>query len=196
MTLPNSASTQLFDLAVALTFGLEGNGELSVDPDDDGNWTGGRKGVGVLRGTRWGFSAAAFPLLDIEHLDKAHAVGLAFATYWMPAKCASAPNQLAVLLFDAAFQHGPTKAIRMLQRSLSVRDDGVFGDVTMKEVAQLHGATPSAFDYVCTRFQAERMVHMTEQPSWLRDGYGLGTRLFKVFEQSKIIADAIAGAAA
>lgn len=32
-------------------------GGFQANPDDNGNWTGGKKGVGVLVGTKFGFSA-------------------------------------------------------------------------------------------------------------------------------------------
>ena len=37
------------------TWGHEGG--LSLDPNDRGNWTGGKKGSGELRGTKYGIAA-------------------------------------------------------------------------------------------------------------------------------------------
>lgn len=37
---------------------LKTEGGFTIDPDDNGNWTGGRKGVGVLVGTNYGITAA------------------------------------------------------------------------------------------------------------------------------------------
>jgi hypothetical protein len=45
-----------FDRAFEETIGLEGG--FSRNPDDNGNWTGGRRGLGELKGTKYGISAA------------------------------------------------------------------------------------------------------------------------------------------
>ena len=52
-----------FDAAFARLLGNEGG--FDDDARDRGNWTGGRIGVGELKGTKYGVSAAAFPDLDI-----------------------------------------------------------------------------------------------------------------------------------
>jgi hypothetical protein len=57
-----------FDRTFEQTIGLEGG--FSRDADDNGSWTGGRKGLGDLKGTKYGISAAQYPSLDIEHLIK------------------------------------------------------------------------------------------------------------------------------
>ena len=53
-----------FEDAFARLIGNEG--EFDDSPKDRGNWTGGAIGVGELRGTKYGISAAAFPTLDIK----------------------------------------------------------------------------------------------------------------------------------
>jgi lysozyme family protein len=37
---------------------IEHEGGFQNDPDDSGNWTGGKVGVGELKGTKWGICAA------------------------------------------------------------------------------------------------------------------------------------------
>jgi len=44
---------------------------------------------------------------------------------------------LRMVVLDAAVNHGPRTAIRMLQRALRVKDDGVIGDVTLAALPHL-----------------------------------------------------------
>ena len=58
-----------FDKAFDIIVGVEGG--FSLDPNDPGNWTGGKRGVGELKGTRWGISAKSYPHLDINFMKDA-----------------------------------------------------------------------------------------------------------------------------
>src|SRR4051812_50136311 len=51
---------------------------LSNDPNDPGNWTGGRVGGGILKGTKYGISAATYPPIHIADPTG----GAAKAIYW------------------------------------------------------------------------------------------------------------------
>jgi lysozyme family protein len=55
---------------------------------------------------------------------------IAAERYWLPAGCSRLPPDLAVAHFDAAYNMGPTAAIKVLQRACKVKDDGVFGPIT------------------------------------------------------------------
>ena len=195
MTAIPPKSLSIFDRASALTFELEGRDKLSMDPHDPGNWTGGACGEGELRGTRWGFSAGAFPNLDIEHLDEPHATGVAFATFWLPAKCGSMPDALALLVYDAAFQHGVPKAVEMLQRALGLHVDGVIGTITQAAVHRACAGRGAVQD-LCVAFQSERAKHMQEQPSWERDEADFNRRLFTTMQASSEVLQLTFGDAA
>ena len=43
-------------------------GGFTNDPNDRGNWTSGKIGVGELKGTKYGISAMAYPLEDIKNI--------------------------------------------------------------------------------------------------------------------------------
>ena len=191
----SNAAPPVYQQIIDVTFAAEGNGKLSLDREDPGNWTGGAVGVGRLQGSRWGFSSAAFPSLDIEKLDRAQATGMAYAHFWLQAKCADMPDSLAVLVFDAAFQHGVSRAVEMLQRALGEHVDGDPGPVTM---AALHAATANAacVKALCIAFQAQRLLHMVAQPSWQHDRDGLSYRLMTLMTVSAHFEAAPAGASA
>lgn len=50
--------------------------------------------------------------------------------YWSAAHCQELPGILAYPVFSASVNCGHVTAIRLLQRALGIKDDGVFGDIT------------------------------------------------------------------
>lgn len=108
--------------AQALEFTLQREGKTSVDPADPGNWTGGKVGSGILKGTKYGISAAAFPDVDIQGLTQEAASRLYRLHYWTAPKfdqvALSAPA-VAARLFDLGVNTGTGTAARMLQRALN-----------------------------------------------------------------------------
>ena len=57
-----------FDKAFELLIGHEGG--YTTNPKDAGNWTGGKQGVGVNKGTKYGIAANSYPSLDIKNLTQ------------------------------------------------------------------------------------------------------------------------------
>ena len=47
--------------------------------------------------------------------------------YWMRASCNKFPSKLALVVVDAAVNHGPGRALKLLQQVIDVNPDGVFG---------------------------------------------------------------------
>lgn len=122
-----------WDQAQALTLAFEGG--YQCDHDDSGNWTGGEIGVGQLRGTNFGISAASYPNLDIRNLTQAEAAAIYFRDYWTAASCPKLPDRVAIAHFDAAVNCGLGAAAKLLQRAVGVLDDGQIGPETLAAVA-------------------------------------------------------------
>lgn len=117
------------------------------DPDDHGNWTGGKIGVGKLNGTKYGISAAAYPGMNIKKLTKNDAVSIYYKDYWIKSKCPDLPQYLQLIHFDAAVNHGVIGANKLLQKAIGgIQVDGVIGPVTLKYVCDA-----SAGDYIAQR---------------------------------------------
>ena len=93
----------LWEAAVASV--LKHEGGLSMNPDDPGNWTGGQVGVGELRGTSYGISAASFPTLDIRNLTVGEARDIYLDTYWSQVP-ESLPDDVRWFAFDVAVNSG------------------------------------------------------------------------------------------
>lgn len=81
-------------------------GGLSLNPEDHGNWTGGRKGQGELKGTNFGISAASYPHLDIRNLTIEQADAIYFKDYWQASGADRLPYPYCLLVFDTAVLHG------------------------------------------------------------------------------------------
>lgn len=141
-------------------------GGYSRDPDDTGNWTGGARGLGELKGTRWGISAAAYPHLDIANLSADEASALYLEDYLAPMRADRFEDGVAYQLFDFAVNSGVHAACRALQRAVGVADDGIIGPVTLAAVARFSEAT------LIMRVIAERLDYMTNARTWEVHGRG------------------------
>ena len=114
------------------TWGHEGG--LSLDPNDRGNWTGGKKGVGELKGTKYGIAAHAYPYLDIRNLTRAAAAQFYRQDYWNRVWGDDLPSGPDVVTFDGAINSGPGRSIKWLQGAIGTKADGGFGPKTMAAV--------------------------------------------------------------
>lgn len=104
--------TRLLELVLPLTpwdkciaFILKWEGGFQIDPNDPGNWTGGKVDVGVLKGTKYGISAASYPSVDIRNLTIEKAKTIYFQDFWPYAVSYPWPMSLAAL--DLAVNGGP-----------------------------------------------------------------------------------------
>lgn len=111
-------------------------GGFTKNRADPGNWTGGKVGVGVLKGTNMGVSAAAFPTLDIEHLTEAQAMAIYQSKYWDAVRGDDLPAGVDNTTWDYGVNSGPSRSIRDLQRSAGVPADGKLGSLTLAAVAK------------------------------------------------------------
>ena len=98
------------------TMRWEGGDKLSLDKRDSGNWTGGRIGVGVLKGTKWGVAASAHPTLDIAKLTADEALSIFLSSYWRPIGADDLPAGLDHAVSDDAYNSGPSAALQRLRR--------------------------------------------------------------------------------
>jgi len=99
----------------AIEWLLRWEGGLSLNPEDHGNWTGGRKGQGELKGTNFGISAASYPNLDIRNLTREQAKDIYRSDYWQRSGANELPWPASLLVFDTAVLHGVGTAQRWQQ---------------------------------------------------------------------------------
>ena len=125
------------DSKTSILITLVHEGGFQKDPEDSGNWTGGKIGRGELNGTKYGISAEEFPDLDIENLTTDQATAIYQEKYWKSHYSEIQTQSVADGLFDLGVLMGVGTVIEILQRVLNISIDGVFGPDT---VAHVNGA--------------------------------------------------------
>lgn len=163
--------------ARAFTLVVKEEGVLSLQHNDPGNWTGGKVGKGVLKGTKYGISAKAYPHLDIRNLSLEDAKGIYMLDYWYEASCDKLPWTWALPVFDCAVNQGPPIARKLMQDALGVTPDGDIGPRTLAAVA-------SATDRMWARFFALRALRYVKTFGFLENGFGWFTRLFTIAREA------------
>jgi len=143
----------IFEHAFATTVGVEGGyTRNAVDP---GDWTGGAVNVGDLKGTKYGISAASYPMLDIASLTLDQAQAVYKRDYWDRIGADALGSALALLAFDAAVNNGVGRARQWL--------------LLVQNQPDLRAA--------CIEFTAQRTLFMASLPGWRNFGLGWARRL-------------------
>ena len=163
-----------FETTFSRTIGHEG--KFQANPKDRGNWTGGKEGVGELKGTKWGLAAMTYPHLDIANITLEQAKEIYFNDWWLKLKMDCWPNVMKYQIFDAAFNHGTGRANQFLQFAARVKDDGVIGP---KTIAAVNKTDPN--DLVL-RFLAKRLRYFTEVKTWAEFSRGWSLRVAQCLE--------------
>lgn len=114
-----------FDQAFERVIGHEGG--YTDDPRDRGNWTTGKIGQGVCKGTKYGISAMAYPNIDIKNLTIEGAKTIYRSDYWNKCHIDELPDCVRFDMFDAAVNSGIGTAVKLMQRALGVKPDGIWG---------------------------------------------------------------------
>ena len=158
-----------FDVSIARLLSHEGG--YSDVRSDPGNWTGGRVGAGVLKGTKFGIAANTYPTLDIKNLTWEKAKAIYRRDFWEAAKCHLLPNVVSYQLLDGAVNSGIPRATAWLQRAARVADDGLLGPVSLKAIK-----TADPNDLVL-RFLGFRLEFMASLSTWASFGKGWARRI-------------------
>ncbi|MBB3656455.1 lysozyme family protein [Rhizobium sp. BK650] len=156
-----------------LSITLASEGGLSTDRNDPGNWTGGKIGKGILKGTKYGISAAAFPALDIRNLTLDDAKPIYKARYWDMIGGDALPSGFDLATFDYAVNSGPARAQRDAQTVIGAAADGTFGPITRLQAA---GAGIGEIKALCAR----RLSFMQSLAIWKSYRKGWSARVAKI----------------
>lgn len=115
----------------ALPFVLDREGGYSNHPLDRGG------------PTKWGIThrnydkyrrATGQRMQDVREMTEDECRQIYHRYYWVEAKCDAWPWPVNRAVFDAATQHHPVWAIKLLQRAAGVDDDGIVGPITFDAV--------------------------------------------------------------
>lgn len=97
---------------------LRHEGGFSIHPKDPGNWTGGKVGVGQLKGTNKGIASHSHPHLDIKNLTDDQIAAIYRKGYWDTVKADTLLPGVDLATFDASVMSGPGRARKWLMASL------------------------------------------------------------------------------
>lgn len=166
-----------FPRALTHVFGSEGG--LSMDRNDPGNWTGGKVGNGVLKGTKYGIAANTYPNEDIRNLTRERAAFLYKRDYWDKVRADELPPGVDLIAFDMAVNTGLRRAAITLQRAAGIEADGKIGPRT---IAAINAKTPKVFIYSLT---VERLKFYQNLTTWARYGRGWKRRVLSVEREAQ-----------
>ena len=161
------------NLSACLPVTLAYEGGLSLVRADPGNWTGGKVGVGELRGTNFGIAASSHPTLDIAYLTKAEAAAIYQSEYWTPAGCEPLPAGLDLSHFDGTVNSGRGRSAKWLAAS---------GPAVGGTADRIHA------------YAGKRLGFLQALATWRSFGKGWGARVASV--EAKSLRMALGGSAA
>lgn len=148
------------NLPACLDVTLNHEGGKSTNRADPGNWTGGKVGAGVLKGTNMGIAANTFPNLDIMNLTKADVIPIYRDKYWNKVSGEALPFGLDLVVFDYGVNSGPSRGVKALQAEIGIKVDGVAGPETIVRTASTD--VKRAIQGVCAR----RRSFLRALPTW------------------------------
>ncbi len=153
-----------FDVVFDRVIGHEGG--FSDNPNDPGNYTGGKVGVGELKGTKYGIAANTYQTIDIKNLTEKQARAIYYEDWWQALGIDRFSSAMQFQMFDAAFNHGMYNASRIYQRAVGAKDDGIIGRNTLSAASKI------SEDDRLLRFLAFRLKFYTSLRTF--DDFGRG----------------------
>ena len=111
---------QAADCTTALKTIFVHEGGYQCQRSDSGNWTGGKVGKGVLKGTKYGISAASYPNVDIKALNLDTAAKYYLPDFWRPLQLDACKSQgLATTFLDTGVNAGVGTAAIIMEETVN-----------------------------------------------------------------------------
>ena len=132
-----SHSTVLRTYENALRFTLLHEGGINSDPRDPGNINGSVTAYGITQSTydEWRRNLSqSKSTKNVANISSGEVHELYFEEYFLPVRGDEVSPKLALVLFDTSVNLGPRKTIQLLQASVNVKQDGIFGSRTLRAV--------------------------------------------------------------
>lgn len=123
--------------------------------------------------TNFGISRRAYPGEDIQGMTLERAKVIYQRDYWWKAGCDVVPDAVKFDLFDMAVNSGVNPAIRTLQKTVGVDNDGIIGPKTMQAIGSMN---PVRF---VARFNGHRLQLLSTLANWPAFGRGWANRIAK-----------------
>lgn len=152
------------NLILAETFTRQAEGGFTVD-------NGGPTNYGVTQGTYDAYRESVnLPRQSVSFISQAEVSTIMSSEYWLPAGCDKLPRNLSICQFDTSFNSGPSRAVKLLQETLGVPADGMFGPETEAAVAACDDDN-TASAYLDHRWAFMKNICMGEPPTQRLNGY-------------------------
>lgn len=155
----------------------DSEGGFVNDPDDRGGATNYGITMQTLKEWRGGGTVTEHDVKDLS-IDEAR--NIYYYLYVKRYKLDELPDELAEIVFDSVINHGPRGGIRILQRAVGAKDDGVIGQETV-EKAKIN------IDKVYLRVIGERLKYyasiIKNQPSQVKFMAGWINRVLRFLDK-------------
>ena len=117
------------NFARALAFTLQWEGGYSDNPADHGGAT--MKGITQATYDAWR-KAHDLPVMPVKGITTVELQSIYHHNYWDACECDSLPTSVAIAVFDAAVNSGPSRSIKLLQKACGgLTVDGAIGPKTL-----------------------------------------------------------------
>ncbi len=118
----------IFERALAFVLSHEGGfSDHAKDP-------GGATNYGITHKTLSKWRGRRVTRLEVQSLTRLEASKIYRHDYWHACKCEQMPPALAFIMFDTAVNQGVARTIKILQKSIGTKVDGLIGPVTLEAV--------------------------------------------------------------
>lgn len=115
---------------IAVTLQAEGGAAFSNDPDDFGGMT--KFGISDMAD---GIRDGNYRGISIEHMTEDEAISIYRENYWVPMRLWRIDDpEMKLQLFDMGVNAGIRTAVKIIQRHLGLKEDGIIGPITAKTV--------------------------------------------------------------
>lgn len=110
--------------------------------------------------TNWGISKRSYPELDIKNLTQDAAKAIYKRDFWEKCRCDELPPVVAFAIFDCAVNSGNLQAVKLLQKTVGVAEDGIIGPVTLRRAADVEP------NQLAAQYLGHRLQFMTGLRPW------------------------------
>lgn len=156
-------NSEAFEKAVELIFKHEG-GYVNNPKDPGGE-------------TKYGISKRSYPYLDIKNLTKLQAKEIYYKDYWLASSCDKMSYEAGVSVFDMSVNAGVKTSIKLIQKALGVKADGIIGPITL-------GAINKSDNKLFIRFAWQRQLYYQALGTFSTFGKGWTNRNFETLLNS------------
>jgi lysozyme family protein len=131
--------------------------------------------------TKWGIASHVYPQVLNEAFTEQDAISIYKKDYWQRCHCDRMPQSIALLVFNCAVNQGQETAIKLLQRSLRVKDDGIIGPQTMNALNKLNT------EDIVDEFTSQQLMRYFENKQFADFGLGWTRRAVRAHRESLML---------